>query len=130
MTTPRQFLVQFVEHDITQQWTQGTALRHTFLRFFVLTCNQYASIQVFVDKRDHPPVLYRPADYLYQFRVVHIVKELLQVQVNAEAVAIIDDGLRASQGLVGASMRTEAKTVITELRFVQRLQDLRYTLLD
>ena len=71
-----------------------------------------------MDKRDHSPVLYRPADYLYQFRVVHVVKELLQVKVNTEAVAIVDDGLRASQSLVGTSMRTETKTLRTELRFV------------
>ena len=83
-----------------------------------------------MDKRDHSPVLYRSADYLYQFRVVHVVKELLQVQVDAEAVAIIDDRLRASQGLMCTTMRTEAKTIVTELGFVQRLQDLRYTLLD
>ena len=38
-------------------------------------------------------ILYRPADDLYQLRVVHVVKELLQVQINAEAVAIIDNGL-------------------------------------
>jgi hypothetical protein len=83
-----------------------------------------------MDERYYHPILYRPANYLYQLRVVHVVKELLQVQIYAEAVAIIDDGLRASQGLVGASMRTETKAVVTELRFVQRLQDLRYTLLD
>ena len=83
-----------------------------------------------MDERDYTPVLYRPADNLYQLRVVHVIKELLQVEVDAEAVAIIDDGLRTQQGLMGTPMRTEAKTIGTELRFVQRLQDLRYTLLD
>ena len=78
----------------------------------------------------YPAILYRPADYLYQLRVVHIVKELLQVQVDAEAVAIVNDGLSTPKGLMGTSMGTEAETVITELRFVHRLQDLRYTLLD
>ena len=93
-------------------------MRDSLPRFFVLACNQYASIQVFMDKRDYPPILYRPADYLYQLRVVHVVKELLQVKVDAEMVAIVDDGLGSSQGLVGTPMRTETKTIGTELRFV------------
>lgn len=105
-------------------------LRYASLRFFVLACHQYASIQVFMDKGHYPAILYRPTDNLYQFRVVHVVEELLQVQINAEAVAIIDDGLRTPKGLMGTTMRTEAKTVVTELRLVQRLQALRYTLLD
>jgi hypothetical protein len=83
-----------------------------------------------MDEGHDPAILYRPADDLYQFRVVHVVKELFQVQINTEAVTIIDDGLRTSQGLMGTSMRTETKAVVTELRFVQRLQNLRYTLLD
>ena len=83
-----------------------------------------------MDEGHYPAVLYRPADYLYQLRVVHVVKELLQAQIDAEAVAIIDDGLRTPKGLMGTTMRAEAKTVVTESRFVQRLQDLRYTLLD
>ena len=83
-----------------------------------------------MDEGHYPAILYRPADYLYQLRVVHVVKELLQVQVDAEVVAIIDDGLRASQGLVSTTMRTKTKTVITELRLIQRLQDLCHTLLD
>ncbi len=103
---------------------------HTFLRFFVLACNQYASVQIFMDEGYDPAILYRPADDLYQLRVVHVVKELLQVKVDAEAVASVDDGLSTPQGLMGTSVRTETKTIRTELRFVQRLQDLRYTLLD
>ena len=74
-----------------------------------------------MDERYYPPILYRPANHLYQFRVVHVVKELLQVKVDAEAVAIVDDGLRTSQGLVSTSMRTKTKTIRAELRFVQRL---------
>ena len=74
-----------------------------------------------MDEGHDPAILYRPADDLYQFRVVHVVKELLQVQVNAEAVAIIDDGLCTSQGLMGTSMRSESKAVVTELRLVKRL---------
>ena len=50
--------------------------------------------------------------------VVHVVKELLQIKVDTETVAIVDDGLSAPQGLMGASMRTETKTIGTELRFV------------
>ena len=83
-----------------------------------------------MDEGHHPAILYRPADYLYQLRVVHVVEELFQVLVDAEAVAIIDDGLRTPKGLVGSSVRTETKAVITELRLVQRLQDLRYVLPD
>ena len=49
-----------------------------------------------MDERYYPPILYSPANHLYQFRVVHVVKELLQVKVDAEAVAIVDDGLRTS----------------------------------
>ena len=93
-------------------------MRDSLTRFFVLACNQHASIQVFMNERDYSPILYRPADNLYQLRVVYVVKELLQVKVDAEAVAIIDNGLGASQGLVSTSMRTETKTIGTELRLV------------
>jgi hypothetical protein len=50
--------------------------------------------------------------------VVHVVKELLQVKVDAETVAIVDDGLSAPQSLVSTSVRTEAKTIRTELRLI------------
>ena len=75
VTSTCDFLVQLVEHDVAQKWTQRTALRSTLLARVPKTFGYHTAAQIFVYKANHSAILYRTAEYLYEFAVVNCVKE-------------------------------------------------------
>ena len=56
MSSAFEFLVEFIQYDVTQYWTQRSALWDSFCRFLVLVSHHYSCIQVFMDERDYSSV--------------------------------------------------------------------------
>ena len=86
--------------------------------------------QVLVDERHDTSVLDGVRKELNKLALVHRIKELLQVEIYTVHVAVVDDSLRALQGLVCAPARAETIAPVREFRLVHQAQYLRYGLLD
>lgn len=46
-----EFLVEFVQHDIAQQWTEGATLRRTFFRWLQYPVYHYTAAEILVYQR-------------------------------------------------------------------------------
>ena len=69
-------------------------------------------------------------DARHQAVVIDPVEELLQIDVNHEAVTLGNVALRLGHGLMGGASRSEAVTVLGKRRIPPRLKDLQQGLLD
>ena len=105
-------------------------MRNALLRFLELVAYHHTCTQVLVDERHNTSVLDGVRKELHKLALVHRIKELLQVEVYAVLVAIVDDFLRSPQGLVGAPAWAEAIASVRELRLIHQAQYLRNGLLD
>ena len=52
VTSTLQFLIQFVQYNITQNRTERTALRYTKLTWFIVSAMDYSCIQIAVYQRN------------------------------------------------------------------------------
>ncbi len=118
VTSTCEFLVQLVEHDVAQKWTQRTALLSTLLARVPKTFGYHTAAQIFVYKANHSAILYRTAEYLYEFAVVNCVKEAFEVEVNYICIAIINRLLHFSQCVVASSGRAKAEAPLGKMRLI------------
>ena len=123
-TTAFKFFVQFIQHDIGQEWAKRASLRSAFLAHLEHAMIDYAAAQILVYERDDSSVLDGTGKNLYQLAVTHCIKETLQIKVDYVNIAFRDNGLRFPQCLVAAALRTEAEAVVAELTLIDGSQDL------
>ena len=116
-----EFFVQFIEHNITQEWAQQSSLGSSFLARLKQTFVHYTASEILVYKTDHSTVFYRTAENFYEFAMAHSVEEAFKVKVNYINVAFIDYLLRSSQCFMAASSQTEAVACLTELVLINRV---------
>ncbi len=124
------FPIQFIEHDVTQQRTQWPSLWYTLLAGFKLMLNYNSCIQVLMDERNNPPVLYPSCQYLYQLAVIDLIEKFLQVNIHCITVTFGDVVLALSQCLMCIALWSEPVTVRRKLRLINRSKHLCYCLLD
>ena len=71
-----QLCIQFMEHDITQQGTQGSTLDSILSTIFVESAHHCPVKELFMNEGAYTTILNRAGQYLYQLAVVDGVKKL------------------------------------------------------
>ena len=88
-----EFFIQFVEHNITQQWTKWTSLRSTLLVHFEHSMVHHTTTKIFVYKTDYSAVFYRTAEYFYEFAMTYGIK--FHLTMNTLALGYVIPAIRA-----------------------------------
>src|SRR6516164_5594457 len=130
VTTSSQFLVEIVEHDITEEGRERTALRGPFVHRSDQTIFQYPGIQECPDKLEHAFIGYPCGDARHQDVVVNSVEKSFQIEINHNVVAIGDVTLCLGYSLVGGPPRPKSETVLRKRRIPSLLENLQHGLLN
>src|SRR5271169_1442860 len=100
MSPALQLPVEFVEHEVAEQWRKWTSLRSPFHTRADQPILHHPSIQERPDEFQQPLVLDPVGDLTHQFVVIDSIEKLLQIKVNAPAVAFGDILLRLCHRLM------------------------------
>ena len=125
-----QLAVEFVEHEVTEQWRKRSSLRSSFHARADQSILHHPGIEERPDELQQPLVLDALGDLAHQFVVIDSIEELFQIEINHPAVACSDILLRLSHGLMRRPTRSEPIAVLGERRIPSPLQDLHHRLLD
>src|ERR1035438_10192716 len=90
-----QLPVEFVEHEIAEQWRKWTSLRSPFHAWADQPVLHHPSIQECPNEFQQPLVLDPFGDLTHQFVVIDSIEKFLQIKINAPAVAFGDILLRS-----------------------------------
>src|ERR1700681_4077613 len=82
-----QFAVEFVEHEVTEQWRKRTSLRSSFHAGADQSVLHHPGIQECPDKLQQPLVLDALGDLAHQFVVIDSIEKLFQIEVNHPSAA-------------------------------------------
>ena len=130
MPSSLQLMIQLVQHDIRTQRAKWTSLRYSHFGIHEPSAFHCACLEVFMNQRNHSPVLDISGQNLYQLALIDCVKELLQVHIHRPHIALFQILPAFPKCVLRASSRTEAVACFCEFRFVDRCQHLCYALLD
>src|SRR4029077_7123942 len=83
MAPALQLPVEFVEHEVTEQWRKWTSLRSPFHARTDQPVLHHPGIQEYPDEFQQPLVLDPLGDLSHQFVVIDPIKEFLQIEINA-----------------------------------------------
>ena len=89
-----------------------------------------ACLQIATDQAQHPNVFDLACESLHQFAMVDRVEKRLQVAIDCIGAAVCCRRLDRLDSIVCTALRTEAVTVLTELRLKHRRNHLSDGLLD
>src|SRR5271170_354254 len=130
-TPPRQFTIQFVEHDVGKQWRERTSLRRSFLDRDLRPVRHYhRRLQHQANQGEYPLVLHAFRDPGQQALMMNSVEEFGQVQINHRSIAVLEISRCFGDGGMSAALGAEAVTAGVEGRLEDRLQDLEHRLLN
>src|ERR1017187_1370588 len=130
MAPALQLPVEFVEHEVTEQWRKWTSLRSPFHARADQPVLHHPGIQECPDEFQQPLVLDPLGDLTHQFVVIDPIEKLLEIEINAPAAAFGDILLRLCHRLMGRPSRPEPIAVIGERPVPPPLQNLHHRLLD
>ena len=105
MTSPLQFFVEFVEHEIAQQRRKRTTLRRALVRRTDQPVFHHPSVQERPDEFEHSLVRHPFSDAGHQPVMVDSIEELLQIKVYHVLVTLGDVYLRLGYSLMGCPGR-------------------------
>src|SRR5229473_3564827 len=125
-----QFAVEFVEHEITQQWRKRSSLRSAFHTRTDQSVLHRPGIQKCPDELQQPLVLDPFGNLAHQFVMIDSIEEFFQIEVDHPSVALRDVLLRLSHGVMRRPTRSEPIAVLGERRIPSPLQNLHHRLLD
>jgi Sulfatase-modifying factor enzyme 1 len=125
-----QLAVEFVEHEVTEQWRKRTPLRSSFHARADQSVLHHPGIQECPDELQQPLVLDALGNLAHQFVVIDSIKEFFQIEIDHPSVALRDVLLRLSHGMMRRPTRSEPIAVLGERRIPLPLQNLHYRLLD
>src|SRR5699024_2017675 len=123
-------MIQLVQHEIRTHRAKWTSLRYSHFGIHEPSAFHCACLEVFMNQRNHSPVLDISGQNLYQLALIDCVKELLQVHIHRPHIALFQILPTFPKCVLRASSRTEAVACFCEFRFVDRCQHLCYALLD
>src|SRR5450759_4541742 len=101
MSPALQLTVEFVEHEIAQQWRKRSSLRSSFHTGTNQSVLHHPGIQERPDEFQQPLVFDSLCDLPPQFVVIDSIEEFLQVEIHHPAVSFGDVLLRLSYRLMG-----------------------------
>src|SRR5271167_1504787 len=128
---PRQFAVQFVEHDVGKQWRERTPLRRSFLDYDLRPVrHDHRRLQHQADQGEYPRVRHAFREPGQQALMMNSVEEFGQVQINHRSIPVLQISCRFGDGGMSAALGAEPVTAGVEGRLEDRLQDLEHRLLN
>src|SRR4029077_10744736 len=130
MAPALQLPVEFVEHEVTEQWRKWSPLRSPFHARADQPVLHHPGIQECPDELQQPLVLDPFGDLTHQFIVIDSIEEFLQIKINAPAVALGDILLRLCHRLMSRPSRPKPIAVIRKRPVPPPLQNLHHRLLD
>jgi len=130
MATTFQFLVEFVEYQITQQWGKGTALRRALIGRKDQPVFHDPGAEKRPDQFEHSFVGDTLGNAGHQPVMVDSIKELFQINVDHIVVALSNVTLRLGYGLMSRASRSESVAVLGKRRVPPLLENLQQRLLD
>src|SRR4029077_1942090 len=116
MSSALQLPVQFVEHEVAEQWRKWTSLRSSLHARTDQPVLHHPGIQECPDELQQPLVLDTFGDLTHQFIVIDSIEEFLQIKINAPAVALGDILLRLCHRLMSRPSRPKPIAVIGKCR--------------
>jgi hypothetical protein len=114
MAPALQLPVEFIEHEIAEQWRKWTPLRSPFHAWTDQPVLHHPGIQECPDELQQPLVLDPFGDLAHQFVVIDPIEKFLQIKINAPAVAFGDMLLRLRHCLFGRPSRPEPVAAFRE----------------
>src|SRR5215469_777059 len=130
MSSVLQFPVEFVEHEVTQQWRERSPLWGPFHARTDQPVIHHPSIEKCSDELQQPLVLDPLGDLAHQFVVINSIEKFFQIKINHPSIACRDILLRLSHGLMCRPTRSEPIAVLGKRRVPLPLQNLHHRLLD
>src|SRR6266478_772869 len=130
MSPALQLTVEFVEHEVGQQWRKWTPLWGSFHAWADQSVLHHPSIQECPDEFQQPLVLDSFCDLTHQFVVIDSIEKFLQIEINHPAVARGNVLLCLGHCLMRGSSRSKTVAVVGEGRVPLPLQNLHHRLLD
>ena len=101
VSTPAQFLIEIVEHEIAEERRKRTALRGPFIHRTDQTVFHHPGIQKRPDKSEHTLIGYQGSDARHQHVVIDPVEKLFEVQVDHDAITLRNVVLGLGNRLIG-----------------------------
>src|SRR5271157_1267358 len=101
VATSLELSVEFVEHEVRQQWRKWASLGSAFHAWADQSVLHHPGIQECPNEFQQPLVFDSLGDLPHQLVVMDSIKELLQVEINHPAVAFCDVLLRLGYRLMG-----------------------------
>src|ERR1017187_8957587 len=125
-----QLAVEFVEHEVTEQWRKRTSLRSSFHARTDQSVLHHPCIQKCPDELQQPLVLDPFGNLAHQFVMIDSIEEFFQIEVDHPSVALRHVLLRLNHGVMSRPTRSEPIAVLGERRIPLPLQNLPHRLLD
>ena len=130
-TSPRQFVVQLVEHDIGKRRRKRAPLRRSFLnRDLRSVRHDHRRFQRQANQGDDPWVLHALGDPGQQALMMNSVKEFGQVEINHCLIAVLQISRCFGDGGMSAASGAEPVTAGMKGWLEDRLHDLEQRLLN
>ncbi len=129
MASSLHFLVETVQKDVRQERRQRSALRRPFRCRTALAANHDACLQVSANQLQKTGIGNLHPHLAHQQIVVHVVEELLQIQIDHPAAAALHIVPSLQNRLARAAARTEAEARVRKAIVVVLLKDLQDRLL-
>src|SRR5271170_633536 len=128
---PRQFAVQFVEHDVGKQWRERTPLRRSFLDYDLRPIwHHHRRLQHQANQGEYPQVRHAFREPGQQSLMMNSVEEFGQVQINHRSIAVLQIFRCFGNGGMSAASGAETVTAGVESGLEDRLQYLEQSLLN
>src|SRR5262249_60468332 len=116
MSAALKLLVEFIEHNVTQQGRKRTSLRGPFHARADQPILHHPSIQECPDEFQEPLVLEALGDLAHQLVVIDPIEEFLQIKISHPAIALRNVLLRLRYGLMRRPTRSKSIAVMGERR--------------
>ena len=130
MTSAFQFLVEFVEYQITQHRRKRTALRRTLRRRTDQPVFQHPRAYKPADEHEHACIGHPFGDPGHQAVLIDAIEKFLQIDINQPRVAVGHVPLGLRYGLMRRASRSESVAMLRKRRVPSRLEHLQQPLLD
>src|SRR5277367_2741351 len=88
--------IEFVEHEVTEQWRKRSSLRSSFHARADQPVLHHPGIEECPDELQQPLILDALGDLTHQFVVIDPIEKLFQIEIDHPSVALRDVSLRLS----------------------------------
>ena len=120
LPTAFEFSVEFIQHNIAEQWGQISSLRSSDIRFFVSVAHHNTRFEILSYQTFRISVVDYSADITHQLVLRYIVKEFFKVDIYYPYISVIEVFKQLYDCLFTTSVRAKSVTAVAEYRFKYR----------